>query len=92
MFGEYHFLVRLCKEAAALIRRLQAENEALKAQLKQEQEDGSEMLTIAYLDGASKARALADKRRAENEALIARIRGLEEENEALRAMKGQADE
>jgi hypothetical protein len=49
------------------------------------------MLIIAYLDGASKARALADKRRAENEALIARIRGLEEENEALRAMKGQAD-
>ena len=27
MFGEYDFLVRLCKEAATLIRRLQAENE-----------------------------------------------------------------
>jgi hypothetical protein len=29
MFGEYDFLVRLCKEAATLTRRLQAENEAL---------------------------------------------------------------
>lgn len=84
-------LYKELQEALARNNALFAENEALKAQLKQEQEDGSEMLMIAYLDGASKARALADKRRAENEALIARIRGLEEENEALRAMKGQAD-
>lgn len=65
----------LYAEAAAIIRRLAAENAALKAELKQEQEDHSEMLLIAHLDGLTKNREAHAK---ELVAQAERIKRLEE--------------
>lgn len=55
---EGEFSTPLCSRADALslIDRQTAEIEALRAQLKQEQEDNSEMLLIAHLDGATRNR------------------------------------
>jgi hypothetical protein len=66
MFGEYDFLVRLCKGAAALIRRLQAENDTKDAlRMQGEAQVASLLVEISSL-------------RAENEALRVKQAGLVE--------------
>jgi hypothetical protein len=67
------FASPLTDKAAALIRRLAAENAALKAQLKQEQEDCSEMLLIAHLDGLTKNREAHAKELAAQAERIAKL-------------------
>lgn len=57
--------ILILAETEAFIRRLSAEN----AELRERDKDNGDMLIIAYLDGASAARALADKLRKDNERL-----------------------